>query len=103
MSELKTRKVLTVNQTFDILLKWVETRDWEQALYAVVPKRKFEKDEEGIKAEDSDVEKVVVGVDVVEEDESNITGEAMLEAARSSVYSQPSMSIDPELGTTTVS
>lgn len=45
LSELKTRKVLTVNQTFEILLKWVETRNWEQALYAVVPKRKF--DEKG--------------------------------------------------------
>lgn len=33
--------MLTVNQTFEILLKWVETRDWEQALWAVVPKRKF--------------------------------------------------------------
>ncbi|CDO68447.1 hypothetical protein BN946_scf184760.g3 [Trametes cinnabarina] len=41
LSELRTRKVLTVNQTFEILLKWVETRNWEQALYSVIPKRKF--------------------------------------------------------------
>lgn len=33
--------MLTVNQTFEILLNWVETRDWEQALYSVIPKRKF--------------------------------------------------------------
>ena len=33
--------MLTVNQTFEILLKWVETRDWEEALYSVIPKRKF--------------------------------------------------------------
>ncbi|KAI0832825.1 guanine-1-methyltransferase-domain-containing protein [Trametes gibbosa] len=41
LSELRTRKVLTVNQTFEILVKWVETRDWEKALYSVIPKRKF--------------------------------------------------------------
>jgi tRNA (guanine9-N1)-methyltransferase len=27
---------------FEILVKWVETKDWEEALYSVVPKRKFE-------------------------------------------------------------
>ena len=34
--------MLTVNQVFEILVQWVETRDWEQALYAVIPKRKFQ-------------------------------------------------------------
>ncbi|KAG8815403.1 tRNA (guanine(9)-N(1))-methyltransferase [Serendipita sp. 411] len=42
LKELPTRKVLTVNQVFDILLKWVEFRDWRRALYAVIPQRKFE-------------------------------------------------------------
>lgn len=41
MAQLQTRKVLTVNQVFEILLCWVETRDWQKALYKVVPKRKL--------------------------------------------------------------
>jgi tRNA (guanine9-N1)-methyltransferase len=39
---MPTRKVLTVNQCFEILVKWVETRNWEEALYSVIPQRKFQ-------------------------------------------------------------
>ncbi|KAJ7228199.1 guanine-1-methyltransferase-domain-containing protein [Mycena pura] len=42
LSDLRTRKVLTVNQVFEILVRWVDARDWETAFYAVIPKRKFE-------------------------------------------------------------
>ncbi|KAF9520700.1 hypothetical protein BS47DRAFT_1267650, partial [Hydnum rufescens UP504] len=41
LSELTTRKVLTVNQVFDILLCWVERRDWEAAIRDVMPQRKM--------------------------------------------------------------
>lgn len=42
---MPTRKVLTVNQCFEILVKWAETKDWEESLYSVIPQRKFLQDE----------------------------------------------------------
>jgi tRNA (guanine9-N1)-methyltransferase len=39
--------VLTVNQVFEILIKWVETKDWERSLYSVIPKRKFQQEGKG--------------------------------------------------------
>ncbi|KAG8723102.1 tRNA (guanine(9)-N(1))-methyltransferase [Ceratobasidium sp. 428] len=41
LADMPTRKVLTVNQVFDILVHWVSTRDWELAMQKVMPKRKF--------------------------------------------------------------
>ena len=42
VAQMPTRKILTVNQVFDILLQWVEHRDWEKAFHTVIPKRKFQ-------------------------------------------------------------
>ncbi|CAE6455859.1 unnamed protein product [Rhizoctonia solani] len=41
LADMPTRKVLTVNQVFDILVYWVTTRNWEEAMQKVMPKRKF--------------------------------------------------------------
>ncbi|CAE6527369.1 unnamed protein product [Rhizoctonia solani] len=41
LADMPTRKVLTVNQVFDILVHWVATRNWEEAMQKVMPKRKF--------------------------------------------------------------
>ncbi|KIY73927.1 hypothetical protein CYLTODRAFT_341124 [Cylindrobasidium torrendii FP15055 ss-10] len=41
LANLPTRKVLTVNQVFDILVRWVEHVDWHEAMLAVMPQRKY--------------------------------------------------------------
>ena len=37
---MKTRPVLTVNQVFDIICKFVECKDWELSFKNTLPKRK---------------------------------------------------------------
>ncbi|KAF9653121.1 hypothetical protein BDM02DRAFT_3108272 [Thelephora ganbajun] len=55
LAELPTRKVLTVNQVVEILLHWNQSRDWKEALYSVMPKRKFKRPEDNRKAKTTEV------------------------------------------------
>lgn len=38
--QIASRKVLTVNQVFDIMINYEKTHSWEHAFQAVIPKRK---------------------------------------------------------------
>lgn len=37
---MASRVVLTTNQVVEIMLKWLECRDWQQAFLKVIPQRK---------------------------------------------------------------
>lgn len=41
---MKSRKVLTVNHVFEVLLKYTETKDWKKSFFSIIPQRKVEKE-----------------------------------------------------------
>lgn len=41
LPQMLTRKILTVNQVFDIMVDWCETKDWEASMKRVMPTRKL--------------------------------------------------------------
>ncbi|KAJ2354648.1 tRNA (guanine(9)-N(1))-methyltransferase [Coemansia sp. RSA 2618] len=53
--QMSSRKVITVNQIFEILVKFIESGDWKSAFLEVIPQRKFKDDKPG--ADDSESEK----------------------------------------------
>ena len=63
---------------FDILLHWAEERDWAKALYAVMPKRKFQQGNQSggsSSVKDEREEEVDADADAETDDHKDIEGE----------------------------
>jgi tRNA (guanine9-N1)-methyltransferase len=66
---MKTRPVLTVNQVFEIVCKYVECRDWKKAFVNALPKRKGAQTKE--EGDDDDKEELVENDFTDEDDEED--------------------------------
>ena len=68
---MASRHVLTVNQVLEIMLRWLEVKDWENAFLSVIPKRKLaegqnEKEEGAADSENGTQEDEIAEIDEYE-------------------------------------
>ncbi|KAJ2482778.1 tRNA (guanine(9)-N(1))-methyltransferase [Coemansia sp. RSA 2131] len=74
--QMASRKVITVNQIFEILVKFVETGDWKRAFLEVIPQRKFNEGKSGGAKAVKDADGAAEGVEAEDTNEAEVSEEA---------------------------
>ncbi|KAJ0965320.1 hypothetical protein J5N97_026458 [Dioscorea zingiberensis] len=80
--KMSSSQVLTVNQVVEILLKFLETKDWRNAFFQVIPQRKrgevegASNGDEYNESEDDDMQNLKEAADDQDEDEDEANGAA---------------------------
>jgi len=92
LAEMTSRKILTVNHVYDILLRWAESKDWAAAISTVMPQRKLQEGGKKQKKKARKAENKASNGELVIEDSGSEDGEEEEQDQAASMQPLPSES-----------